>query len=143
MAEAGNVAGEPKGKRLTGRQTKWIIGGVVVAVTVGYLVFVAARGAIAYYVTVAELRESGLSGRNVRVAGNIVEGSIVWDPRGMRLAFDLVDGSGQMPVVYSGPRPDMFRDGAELVVEGRLSAEGIFEAHTLLLKCPSKYEEAQ
>jgi cytochrome c-type biogenesis protein CcmE len=36
----------------------------------------------------------------------------------------------------------MFRDGAEVVLEGRYTTEGVFEARTMLLKCPSKYEEA-
>jgi cytochrome c-type biogenesis protein CcmE len=36
----------------------------------------------------------------------------------------------------------MFQDGAEAVVEGKYTAGDSFEAHTLLLKCPSKYDEA-
>jgi cytochrome c-type biogenesis protein CcmE len=79
----------------------------------------------------------------VRVAGFILGESIVWEPRRLRLSFDIVDEEGQLSVVHEGSRPDMFRDGAEVVVEGRLAPEGVFQAHTLLLKCPSKYEEAK
>ena len=114
----------------------------VIAATVAYLIFVAASGSTAYYVTIQEIQEQGASQRNVRVAGNIVEESILWEPRDLRLEFEIVDESGRMAVVYNGSRPDMFRDEAELVVEGKLSPDGIFEARTLLLKCPSKYEEA-
>ena len=77
------------------------------------------------------------------MSGHIVGESILWEPRDLRLEFDMVDESGRMSVVYDGSRPDMFRDEAELVVEGKLSPEGVFEARTLMLKCPSKYEEAQ
>jgi cytochrome c-type biogenesis protein CcmE len=126
----------------TSKRIKWIIGGIVIALTVGYLIFSAASGSAAYYVTIGELQQQEASRRNVRVSGNIVGESITWEPRDLHLAFDIIDDSGRLPVVYHGARPDMFRDGAEVVVEGRLTPEGTFEARTMLLKCPSKYEEA-
>jgi cytochrome c-type biogenesis protein CcmE len=127
-------------KGLNGRQTKFLIGGIIIALTVGYLIFNAASGSAAYYMTVSELEDQGPSTRNVRVAGKVVGESIVWEPRDLQLAFNVLDDSGQLPVVYKGARPDMFRDGAEVVLEGRYTAEGVFEARTMLLKCPSKYE---
>ena len=93
--------------------------------------------------TVDELSKQGPTGRNVRVAGTIVGESIVWDARDLRLTFDITDPGGVLNVVYHGPRPDMFRDGAEVVVEGKYAASGKLEARQLLLKCPSKYEEKQ
>lgn len=129
-----------KGPR--GKQLRFIIGGAIVAATVIYLVFSAARGSAAYYLTVEELLARGASARNVRVTGDIVEGSIVWKDRELVLEFQIADKSGALPVVYHGPRPDMFRDGAQVVIEGQYTAEGIFQAKTLMLKCPSKYEEA-
>ena len=142
MSETQDILTKPKGLHLTGKQIKWIVGGIVVALAVGYLVFVAASGSAAYYVTIQEIQEQGPSQRNVRVAGNIVGESILWEPRNLRLEFDIVDETGKMAVVYNGSRPDMFRDEAEVVVEGKLSPDGIFEARTIMLKCPSKYEEA-
>ena len=93
--------------------------------------------------TVDQVQQQGPSQRNVRVSGDIIGDSVVWEPRDLRLTFDIVDDSGTLSVVYDGARPDMFRDGAEVVVEGKLTPEGIFEARTMLLKCPSKYEEAE
>jgi cytochrome c-type biogenesis protein CcmE len=130
-------------KRLSGKRLKFAIGGLIVVLVVGYLVFSAAKGSAAYYLTVQELLQRGPSGRTVRVAGFVVGESIVWEPRDLRLAFDMTDESGQLPVVYSGARPDMFRDEAEVVVEGKLGPDGVFEARTMMLKCPSKYEEAE
>ncbi|MGL4649226.1 MAG: cytochrome c maturation protein CcmE, partial [Caldilineaceae bacterium] len=40
-----------------------------------------------------------------------------------------------------GPRPDNFQRAAEAIIEGELLANGDFQADTLLLKCPSRYEE--
>jgi cytochrome c-type biogenesis protein CcmE len=45
-------------------------------------------------------------------------------------------------VVYHGPKPDLLRDEAQAIITGKLDAEGMFEAEELLLKCPTKYEEA-
>ena len=130
-------------RRLTSRQIKYLVGGLIIAVAAGYMVFSAASGSAAYYVTVDQVQQQGPSQRNVRVSGDIIGDSVVWEPRDLRLTFDIVDDSGTLSVVYDGARPDMFRDGAEVVVEGKLTPEGIFEARTMLLKCPSKYEEAE
>ena len=130
-------------KRPASRRLKFLIGGAIIALVVGYLIFTAARGSAAFYLTVQELTDQGPSARTVRVAGFVVGESIVWEPRDQRLAFDMTDDSGSLSVVYSGARPDMFRDEAEVVVEGKMGSDGIFEARTMLLKCPSKYEEAK
>ena len=129
--------------RSGGKRRRLLIGGIVILVALGYLIYSAASGSAAYYVTIGELAEGGPTRRNVRVSGNVVGESIVWEAREMRLQFEMVDDSGRLPVVYDGARPDMFRDEAEVVVEGKLGADGVFEARTMLLKCPSKYEEAQ
>ena len=137
MAGRGRLA-----RRLTSKQIKFIIGGVIIAITAGYLIYSAAQGSAAYYMTVSEVRALGPQTRNVRVSGLIVDGSVVWEPRDLLLQFEMVDEGGTLPVSYTGARPDMFKDGAELVVEGQLGADGVFQASTLILKCPSKYEEA-
>ena len=50
------------------------------------------------------------------------------------------DGTDTMSVRYGKELPDTFVDEAEVVVEGEIGADKVFEAHTLLAKCPSKYE---
>ena len=141
MVETLDTPGTVK-KPLSGKRLKFLIGGLIVVLVVGYLVFSAAQGSAAYYLTITELHQQGQSVRNVRVAGNVLGESIVWEPRDQRLEFDITDESGQLSVLYNGARPDMFRDQAEVVVEGKLGPEGVFEARTMMLKCPSKYEEA-
>jgi cytochrome c-type biogenesis protein CcmE len=56
------------------------------------------------------------------------------------LRFTLIEGTESMPVYYQGVVPDTFNETYEIVIEGELGASGIFEAHTLMPKCPSKYE---
>jgi cytochrome c-type biogenesis protein CcmE len=45
-------------------------------------------------------------------------------------------------VVYVGPKPDLLRGEAQAIMTGKLGADGIFYADELLLKCPTKYQEA-
>ena len=136
-----NMISTPR-KPSSGKRLKIIGGAAIIVLTVAYLVLSAAKGSAAYYMTVEELFQKGASERSVRVAGLIVDGSINWRDRDLVLEFQIADDSGTLAVTYHGPRPDMLKDGAEVVVEGKyVGAEG-FDAQTLMLKCPSKYEEA-
>lgn len=126
------------------KQTKFLIGGLVVAIVVGYLIFSSLSGAAQYYLTVAEIKAQGPSNRIVRVNGIVDGASIQYDARTLTLKFDIVDDSGRLSVLHHDVMPDMLRDGADVVIEGKYGEDGLFEvnANGLLLKCPSKYEEA-
>jgi cytochrome c-type biogenesis protein CcmE len=123
-------------------QNKFIFGGAVIVLAVGYLIVSSIGGSTAYYLTVGEVKVEGPSERTVRVAGNVIGETIKWSAQELMLRFDIADASGSLAVIYHGPRPDMLQDGAEAVVEGKYVEDGSFEANNLLLKCPSKYEEA-
>jgi cytochrome c-type biogenesis protein CcmE len=125
-----------------GRRTKVAAGlGVIVACLV-YLVVTGFQNTSVYYFTVSELqaREGTLAGKRVKVAGKVVGGSIVQDKATMVVRFQAEEGGKIIPVAYRGIVPDTFKDGAEVVVEGKRGADGVFHAETLLAKCPSKYE---
>jgi cytochrome c-type biogenesis protein CcmE len=117
----------------------FLVGGIAVL----FLSGLKGTGAMVYYLGVGEfLDKQGKSdlGENFRINGNVVEGSIDKPPGALEARFVMTDGTRQLPVVYSKETPDTFVDGAEVVVEGALGADGVFVAHTLLAKCPSKYE---
>lgn len=126
---------------------KYWICGAVAAVAIGLLAWSAASQATATYLTIPELSVQGPTKRIVRVNGYVVEDSIRWDARQLDLTFEIQEsesGAGaRLPASYHGARPDMFRDGAQVVLEGRLSSDGVFVAKTMLLQCPSKYQEAE
>jgi cytochrome c-type biogenesis protein CcmE len=122
---------------------RFLIVGLVVVAALVYLGFVAFRGAAMYYLTVDELQARGDAAYDdqVRVTGMVVEGSAEKDSETNTLHFALADKDGtSLPVVYSGAVPDAFKQGSDVVVEGSLKRTGTFEADTLLVKCPSKYE---
>lgn len=127
--------------------TRFIAGGLLLLAFVAFLGFQMVQATTttgAYYMTVAELQGEGAAivGERVRVNGNVVDGTEDWNPQEMTLKFSIADESGgQLPIVFYGPRPDNFQRAASAIVEGELLPNGTFEANTLLLKCPSRYEE--
>jgi cytochrome c-type biogenesis protein CcmE len=127
------------------RRKRFLIVGLAVAIALGYLGFTAFQGASMYYLTVDELlaRNDAAYGERVRLMGKVEDGSSVTDSETNTLHFAVTDEDGtSLPVVYSGTVPDAFKEGADVVVEGSLTRAGTFEADSLLVKCPSKYEAA-
>ena len=126
---------------------RFVAGGVLLLAFVGFLGFQMVQATTttgAYYMTVGEIHDQvpAIYGERVRVNGNVVEGTEDWVPRDMTLKFSIMDDNGdQLPIVFYGPRPDNFQRAASAIVEGELLADGSFQAETLLLKCPSRYEE--
>ncbi|MFQ5813665.1 MAG: cytochrome c maturation protein CcmE [Anaerolineae bacterium] len=122
------------------RRAKLIIGLIIVAPVLAHLVYALwASPLTAYYVTVSELRNRGAQPGMMRVGGEVMAGSIVWDSSRGQLGFVLTDGTQQLPVAYPGPAPDAFRAEVTAIVEGRLDEEGRLLAYKLLLRCPHKY----
>ena len=125
------------------RKKKFLIGGIIVFAAIGYLGFMGFVSSATYYYTVSELREQGalIYDENIRVSGEVAPASVQRESAGTILKFTIIDaeGEGSLPVFYQGVVPDTFKVGNEVVAEGYLNSGGIFQAHTLMVKCPSKY----
>jgi cytochrome c-type biogenesis protein CcmE len=134
------------GAHTVGRsRTRFYLGGVVIVGSILYLLYMGLQNAPVYYVTTSELQQGAgaiATGQMVRVAGKVVPGSIQKGPDAFTARFSISDGAGTIPVYYKGALPDVFQEGIEVVVEGRYSQGGVFEARTVLAKCPSKFESA-
>jgi cytochrome c-type biogenesis protein CcmE len=124
------------------QRLKFLVGGAVVVAALATLMAVSFQGNMAYYIEVGEFLSGGPNTQkgNVRIRGNVVPGTIVKTPGQLGAVFDMTDGRHTMTVRYTKELPDTFVDEAEVVVEGEVGADRVFEAHTLLAKCPSKYE---
>jgi len=122
---------------------QFLIAFIVVFGALAFLGYNAFKASSMYYLSVGELlaRAEASSGEEVRVSGKVREGTIQRGPEANTVRFTMEDENGpSIPVVYRGVVPDTFQDGGEVVVEGGLSGDGVFQAKTLLAKCPSKYE---
>ncbi len=130
--------------RSSQKNYKFLIGGGLLLVVIVGLILYSTMSTAAYYMTVSEINQdaTALVGQRVRVSGAVVDGSEDWNPQEITLRFAIHDDSGaELPVLFYGPRPDNFQRAAEAIAEGTLLADGSFQADTLLLKCPSRYEE--
>jgi cytochrome c-type biogenesis protein CcmE len=130
------------------------LGGALVAALLGwYGASQVSEGGFVYYQTLGEFLAAGEAGQPARVHGFVVPGSIERDVAGKRVRFRVQEtaphaggsAEGALPVVYASlETPDLFKDGAEVVVEGELAdGAGTFHASNVLAKCPSKFEGQQ
>ncbi|MBK6421218.1 MAG: cytochrome c maturation protein CcmE [Gemmatimonadetes bacterium] len=87
-------------------------------------------------------RDPSLYETGVKMEAKVVPGTIRRDAASQTIQFSVSDGLKTIPVTYRGLAPDTFTDAQEIevVVEGRLSKDGVFHATTLLAKCGSRYE---
>jgi cytochrome c-type biogenesis protein CcmE len=142
---------------------RFFIGGGLIVVAIGYLIFSSIRTTSEYYLTVPEVaaRQAELGGQAIRVAGRVKPGNIRWDPNSLTLEFEIapipdLDASGApvKPVLASDPvsfrvvaagepKPDMFAPGRDVIVEGKLGADGAIVATQVMTSCPSKYKPKQ
>jgi cytochrome c-type biogenesis protein CcmE len=148
---------------------KFIVGGVLILAAVVYLIVSSTQASAEYFMTIDELKakSSSVAGRSLRLSGAIVGETIQYDPNTLTLTFEVahvpgdnaeIDAQGglaevlhqavidpsraRLKVVYVGPKPDLLRGEAQAIMTGQLGADGIFYADELLLKCPTRYEEA-
>ena len=129
--------------RPANQRIKFIVGGGVIALAIVYLIFTATQSTAAYFLTIGEMNAKGsaIYGRNVRVTGKVITDTVDYNSRDLILRFKIVDDKGDtLPVLFNGPKPDELRPDAEAIVEGKYDGQQ-FTAQTLLLKCPSRYEE--
>lgn len=123
------------------RRTKFLVGTVVVALTLFGLVgwAMSRPGSTSFYFEVSEL-EAGdplPKTQEYRVNGRVVPGSI--EQQGLETSFALTDGSANVTVVTGEPLPDTFRDRSDVVARGRYDGR-TFTASEVLAKCPSKFK---
>ena len=131
-----------------GHQTRFVILGLVVALSVGYMVYAAFPGNALYFLTVSEFmaKDSAQDGRMVRVAGELVEGSFRRVEDSTLSSFRLTDKDGvapreHLPASYVGVLPDLFfNPHSEIILEGSYGPGQIFQVDNVLVKCPSKYQ---
>ncbi len=134
----------------TGHRTRFLILGAVVALAIGYMVYAAFPGNALYFLTVSEFIHGPeyQDGRTLRVAGKLVDGSFQRQEATTLAHFQLTDEGGGpsefLSASYVGVMPDLFfNPHSEIILEGSYSSAEIFQADSILVKCPSKYQSLE
>ena len=152
-----------------GGKMKFILGGLLILAAVVYLIASSTQANAQYFLTIDELtaKPGKNLDRQLRVSGAVMGDTIQYDAQNLKLTFTVANVPGDnkeieaqgglavvlhaavidpsrshMQVVYVGPKPDLLRNEAQAIMTGKLGADGVFYADELLLKCPTKYEEA-
>ena len=131
---------------------RFMVGLVGVATVVTYLIWTGVSETMVYYLTPTELVERVEADPTfhqvgVKVSGQVVKNSYVRadDQGGLLHVFEVHDLENEavtFTAEFRDALPDTFSDDVEVVMEGRLREDGVFEATTLLTKCGSRYEAA-
>ncbi len=154
--------------KLNHQRKKFLLGGFLILSAIIYLIASTTQSTSRYYYTVDELviEQTAAIGENVRISGAVIGDSIHYDADDLKLDFtvahvpgdtdEIVDKGGlarvlheaianpnqsRLRVSYQGPMPDLLRDEAQAIMDGHLNEDNVFVADTLLLKCPTKYED--
>jgi cytochrome c-type biogenesis protein CcmE len=132
------------------RRSVGLLAGLLVATAgIASLFLWGFQGASVYAASVDEaMRErEKLAGRALRIEGELVPGSL--ERRDKPCEFRFVVKGATERVAVKFPRcsvPDTFRDmpggGVQVTVEGKLAADGSFDATNVMAKCTSKYDPA-
>jgi len=113
--------------------------GVAVLAVFGTMAFLNFNKTVAPYVPFAEAKTAE---RTVQVAGAPNHEAARFDPNRKVFQFTMSNEHGDvMPVVFTGVKPGNFDEAEKVVVIGKYQ-EGAFHANQILVKCPSKYNDA-
>jgi cytochrome c-type biogenesis protein CcmE len=123
------------------KRRRFIIGGLIILGALSYIIYGGMQEAIVYFVTPSELKanEHGSANKFLRMGGMVVTGSLQKDVKNLTYRFNLTDGNTSFPVFFRGVPPDLFTEGKGAVVEGRIGADGVFHATTIMAKHAEEY----
>jgi len=125
------------------KKKKWVIGGLLIFLTVVFLSLYSIQNNSVYFYTPkeAQAKAAELTEKEIRVGGMVKVNSVAWEPQKLSVKFTLSDLKGvEMQVSYKGAPPDMFKEGSGVVVEGYIKKDGKkFSARNLLVKHSEEY----
>ncbi len=115
---------------------------VLVGGALAWLVGASVKDDLEYYKKVDEVMADTArwTGPKLKMGGHVPKGSIFNKPGTLEYVFTVAHNGAEVEVHYTGVVPDTFKEGAEVVVAGRLTPAGYFQADEVIAKCPSKYE---
>ena len=138
---------------MTHRYIKIAVTAVVLSSAFGFMMWTTLRDGAEYFKHVDEVvtQRASLEGKQLQLHGYVVPGSIMNRPNTLEYRFKVQNNpirSGEpgevMAISYTGVVPDTFKGEAEVVLKGKLTADGFHtDPNGVIAKCPSKYEAAK
>jgi cytochrome c-type biogenesis protein CcmE len=127
---------------MTHRALKLGIAGVILAGAVTYLAIAGMQKGWVYTLGVDQYVTDGTQhGKRIRLCGTVMEEDLQVRQAQLLANFYIRGQDKKLRVVYKGVVPDLFKAGSEIVIEGKMDAEGVFQSDLLMTKCASKYED--
>lgn len=120
-----------------------LVGIAILASAVGLILYALQNNVSLYFTPTQVYNKEAPQGRNFRIGGLVVDGSVKRETDGLTLHFDVTDTSNTMRVNYKGILPDLFKEGKGVVVHGRLEADNTFQADEVLAKHDENYNAAE
>jgi cytochrome c-type biogenesis protein CcmE len=118
----------------------------VIAVALTGLMYTTLSEGAAYYKHVDEVMADPAAwhGKRLQLHGYVVDDSILRRPNTLEYRFQIQSNGKVVDARYTGVVPDTFKSGSEVVLKGRLAADGFHvDPKGVMAKCPSKYEPAR
>ena len=126
---------KPRQKRLA-----MIAGGLVALGVAASFVLAAFRENLVFFFTPSQVAAKEVpQGRPFRIGGLVVPGTLKRQTDGLTVQFVVTDTAKNVPVVYRGILPDLFREGKGVVTQGKLGPDGVFYASEVLAKHDENY----
>ena len=117
-----------------------IAGGLTALGVAAAFVLAAFRENLVFFFTPSQVEAKEVpQGRPFRIGGLVVPGTLKRQTDGLTVQFVVTDTAKNVPVVYRGILPDLFREGKGVVTQGKLGGDGIFYASEVLAKHDENY----
>ena len=117
-----------------------IAGGVgALAIATALVLSAFQRNLVFFFTPTQVAANEAPQGRTFRIGGLVEPGSVQRQADGVTVRFIVTDTAKSIPVTYKGILPDLFREGKGVVTQGRLGADGVFQASEVLAKHDENY----
>lgn len=142
---------------------KFLLGGVLILGAVLYLVISGTVSGARFFITVDELvQDTSYAGQPLRISGAVLGDSIQYDSQNLIIEFTIANiprefddlawalyeavndpSATRLPIyIENQVKPDLLQHEAQAILTGTMGEDGVFRATELLLKCPSRFQEA-
>jgi cytochrome c-type biogenesis protein CcmE len=109
------------------------------ALAVGLTLYALNQNINLFYSTTQIANGEAPKDARIRVGGMVVKGSVKRATDSLRVEFQLTDYAKNVAVVFTGILPDLFREGQGIIAQGKLDANGVFQADEVLAKHDENY----